>query len=100
MRLGDDFCCVKVRYKLVLISNYFSSRWSLSKVLSFTTALFSKIVNIRKIDYTYKVLVHLVYYCGQVQSDSESANIQVKTVMRKMAAMRLFDCYFSRWIGI
>lgn len=86
--LGDDFCCVKVRYKLVLISNYFSSRWSLSKVLSFTTALFSKIVNIRKIDYTYKVLVHLVYYCCQVQSDSESANIQVKTVMRKMAAMR------------
>ena len=100
MRLGDDFCCVKVRYKFVFISNYSSSQWSLSEVLSFTTALFLKIVNIRKIDYTYKVLVHLVYYCCQVQSDSESANIQFKTVMRRMAAMRLFDCYFSRWIGI
>jgi hypothetical protein len=45
----------------VFTPNYFSSLLSFPKVSSFVTALFAKIVNIRKFDYTHKVLVLLVY---------------------------------------
>jgi hypothetical protein len=43
------------------MSNYFFFFIVFPKVSSFVTALFAKIVNIRKFDYTHKVLVLLVY---------------------------------------